>query len=681
MSGPDPYRVLARKYRPTTFEALIGQEALVRTLTNAIAAGRIAQAFILTGVRGVGKTTTARLIARGLNCTGPDGQGKETPAPCGACDNCIAIAGDRHPDVLEMDAASRTGIGDIREIIEAVRYGPVLGRYKIYIIDEVHMLSTAAFNGLLKTLEEPPPFVKFIFATTEIRRVPVTVLSRCQRFDLPRVALATLSAHLIDIAAREEAEVDPAAIQLIARAAEGSVRDALSLLDQAIAHGAGKVGADAVRDMLGLADRGEIFALFDHLMHGRIGEALDIGARLYDRGADPAVIAQDLLDVTHWVTRVKVTPAVADDPGLPEEERRRGRALAESLPMTGLSRAWQMLMKGLTEVRMAPQPMQALEMSLIRMAYAADLPPPEEVLRGLRGEGAPVGAARAAAPAAAAPAAPSGQARAVPAAPADAPRADSPLPGPAAARPAAQPGPSAAGPPPDLPPWEAYPQAGEADAPAWNAGQEDAGQEDEAEALEPLPASFDALVAMFEAHRQMRLAAALHHHAHLVSYAPGRLELRLEPEAPTDLAGRMTQHLRAWTGQQWLVTLSSADGAPTLAVRDATAAAARKAEAAGHPLVQAVLEGFPGAELVDVRQLPPLTGGAELGGMDPEGREPGWADPDGGDSDGGSDESSQHGGPGPGRAEHEGHHDEEPGRHDEAGAGHAGKNAGDAGRA
>ncbi|MEQ9047244.1 MAG: hypothetical protein RLO22_22545, partial [Sneathiellaceae bacterium] len=254
-----------------------------------------------------------------------------------------------------------------------------------------------------------------------------------------------------------------------------------------------------------------------------------------------------------------------------------------------------------------------------------------------------------------------------------------------AARPPARPGPSAAGPPPDLPsdlpPWEAYPQAGEAEAPAW-----DAGPEDEAEVLEPLPASFDALVAMFEAHRQMRLAAALHHHAHLVSYAPGRLELRLEPEAPTDLAGRMTQHLRAWTGQQWLVTLSSAEGAPTLAVRDAAAAAARKAEAAGHPLVQAVLEGFPGAELVDVRQLPPLTGGAELGGMDPDGQEAGWADPDGGDPDGdspdgGSDESSQHGGPGPARAEHEGHDDEEPGRHDEAGAGHAGKNAGDAGRA
>ncbi|MFC3230111.1 DNA polymerase III subunit gamma/tau, partial [Marinibaculum pumilum] len=393
MSGPDPYRVLARKYRPTTFDALIGQEALVRTLTNAIEAGRIAQAFILTGVRGVGKTTTARLIARGLNCSGPDGQGRETPSPCGACDNCLAIAEERHPDVLEMDAASRTGIGDIREIIEAVRYGPVLGRYKIYIIDEVHMLSTAAFNGLLKTLEEPPPFVKFIFATTEIRRVPVTVLSRCQRFDLRRVDVATLSAHLAGIAGQEGAEVDETALQLIARAAEGSVRDGLSLMDQAIAHGSGTVGADAVRDMLGLADRGEIFALFEQLMHGRIGEALDTAMRLYDRGADPVVIAQDLLDVTHWVTRVKVTPAVADDPGLPEEERSRGRSLAEALPMTGLSRAWQMLMKGLTEVRMAPQPMQALEMSLIRMAYAADLPPPEEVLRGLQGAGGGASAA------------------------------------------------------------------------------------------------------------------------------------------------------------------------------------------------------------------------------------------------------------------------------------------------
>jgi len=624
MSDPQPYRVLARKYRPAAFDTLIGQEALVRTLTNAIDAGRIAQAFILTGVRGVGKTTTARLVARALNCTGPDGTGRETATPCGICDNCTAIGEDRHPDVLEMDAASRTGIGDIREIIEAVRYGPVLGRYKVYIIDEVHMLSTAAFNGLLKTLEEPPDFVKFIFATTEIRRVPVTVLSRCQRFDLRRVDLATLSAHLSDVAAREEAQVEPEAIQLIARAAEGSVRDGLSLLDQAIAHGAGTVAAVAVRDMLGLADRGEIFALFDHLMHGRIAEALAVAAQLYDRGADPVVVAQDLLDVTHWVTRVKVLPAVADDPARPENERERGRALAEALPMTGLSRAWQMLMKGLVEVRMAPQPMQALEMALIRMAYAADLPPPEEVIRTLTGAGAGAGAARATAPRGGAP---EGAATASRTRPAD-------------AMPVAEP----AGPPP----WMADEGAERSEGSSGESSGADSRADSGAGEVstEPAPASFPELVALFQARGEMRLAAALHHHAHAVKVAPGHLEMRLEDAAPADIVGKVSHCLRAWTARPWLVSLSGAEGEPTLAEQEEAAAAARRSEAAGHPLVRAVLDGFPGAELVDVRPLPALAGGGE----------------------------TDHG---PG----EEFSDEEPGEHDEAGPGHAGKNAGDAGRA
>ena len=357
MTQPAPYRVLARKYRPSNFAEMIGQDALVRTLTNAIATGRIAQAFILTGVRGVGKTTTARIIARALNCTGADGTGGPTISPCGVCDNCKAIAEDRHPDVFEMDAASRTGIGDIREIIEAVRYAPSMARYKIYIIDEVHMLSTAAFNGLLKTLEEPPPHVKFVFATTEIRKVPVTVLSRCQRFDLKRVEIAVLNAHFKRIAEAESAQIDEDALTLISRAAEGSVRDGLSLLDQAIAHGAGQVNAELVRDMLGLADRGQVFALLDQLLHGQLPEALDNLQAQYRVGADPAVVLQDLLELTHWLTRVKVIGGTPDDVTLPEAQRNRGRDLAAKLGMPVLARSWQMLLKGLQEVRAAPVPL------------------------------------------------------------------------------------------------------------------------------------------------------------------------------------------------------------------------------------------------------------------------------------------------------------------------------------
>ncbi len=386
-TGPETgavYQVFARKYRPSTFADLIGQDAMVRTLTNAIRSDRLAQGYILTGVRGIGKTSTARIIARALNCIGADGNGGPTPEPCGVCENCIAIAEDRHVDVLEMDAASRTGVDDIREVIEGVRYRPTTARFKIYIIDEVHMLSRHAFNALLKTLEEPPEHVKFVFATTEIRKVPVTVLSRCQRFDLRRVEMETLKAHFASIAELEGARVADGALHLIARAADGSVRDGLSLLDQAVSHGDpedGEIGEDQVRAMLGLADRSQSFQLLEAVMAGDVAQALDLLDQLYRDGADPLAILEDLLEITHWLTRIKVVPAVVDAPEVPEIERVRGRNLESRLTMTALARSWQMLLKGLGEVRLAPSPIQAAEMILVRLAHTTDLPTPEEAIR------------------------------------------------------------------------------------------------------------------------------------------------------------------------------------------------------------------------------------------------------------------------------------------------------------
>ncbi len=389
-SSGDSYQVFARKYRPSTFAGLIGQDAMVRTLTNAIGADRLAQAYILTGVRGVGKTSTARIIARALNCIGPGGQNGPTPEPCGECENCRAIAEDRHVDVLEMDAASRTGIDDIREVIDGVRYRPTSARFKIYIIDEVHMVSRQAFNALLKTLEEPPEHVKFIFATTEIRKVPVTVLSRCQRFDLRRVDMETLNAHFADIAEKEGAKISDAALHLIVRAADGSVRDGLSLLDQAISHaeqGEGKEDGEIteaeVRVMLGLADLSKSFMLLEAVLAGDIVPALDLLDQLYREGADPLAILGDLLEITHWLTRIKVAPDAADAPEVPEMERVRGKDMEGRLTMAALARAWQMLLKGLQEVRLAPSPVQAAEMILVRLAHAAELPTPEEAIRGM----------------------------------------------------------------------------------------------------------------------------------------------------------------------------------------------------------------------------------------------------------------------------------------------------------
>ncbi|WP_111422074.1 DNA polymerase III subunit gamma/tau, partial [Rhodoplanes roseus] len=400
------YRVLARKYRPSSFEDLIGQDAMVRTISNAFETGRIPQAWILTGVRGVGKTTTARILARALNYALPDGSiaGPTIHMPTLGL-HCAAIMESRHFDVIEMDAASHNGVDDIRQINDAIRYAPVSARYKVYILDEVHMLSTAAFNAVLKTLEEPPPHAKFVFATTEIRKVPITVLSRCQRFDLRRLDADLLGTHLGNIAAKENVTVDPDALVLIARAAEGSVRDALSLLDQAIAHANGGAGgtvdATGVRTMLGLADRSRVIDLFETLMRGDIAGALTELRDQYDSGADPVTVLEDLAELTHFVTRVKVVPSVAEDRALSEAERTRGRALATALSMRVLSRTWQMLLKGLAEVGAAAKPIAAAEMVLVRIAYAADLPTPDEVIRSLgssaggaeaSGPGAPAGA-------------------------------------------------------------------------------------------------------------------------------------------------------------------------------------------------------------------------------------------------------------------------------------------------
>ncbi|MFZ0018518.1 MAG: DNA polymerase III subunit gamma/tau [Acetobacteraceae bacterium] len=386
------YRVLARKYRPARFDDLIGQAAMVRILRNAFATGRIAHAFMLTGVRGVGKTTTARIIARALNCTAT---GAPTADPCGVCPDCVAILADRHPDVIEMDAASRTGVDDVRELIESTRYRPVQARTKVFIVDEVHMLSRNAFNALLKTLEEPPPHVKFVFATTELRKVPVTVLSRCQRFDLRRVRVAELAAHFGRIATQEAVAVELPALDLIARAADGSVRDGLSLLDQAIAQADGAVTEAAVINMLGLADRGMVFDLFEAVMSGQPREALQITELAYERGADLGMMLQDLLELTYTITRLKSVPSLRDSQELPEAERTRGTALADRLSVPVLARAWQMLLKGVAEVETAPDRRAAAEMVLIRLCHVSDLPPPGDLVRRLgsastQAAGAPV---------------------------------------------------------------------------------------------------------------------------------------------------------------------------------------------------------------------------------------------------------------------------------------------------
>ena len=595
-AAPTPYRVLARKYRPATFADMIGQESLVRSLTNAIASGRIAQGYMLTGVRGVGKTTTARILARAFNCIGPDGKGGATAIPCGQCSHCIAIAEDRHIDVIEMDAASRTGVGDIRELIEGVRYAPAEARYKIYIIDEVHMLSTQAFNALLKTLEEPPVHVKFIFATTDIRKVPVTVLSRCQRFDLRRVDSEALAGYYAQIAAAEGARVAPGALALIARAADGSVRDGLSLLDRALALGeegsvAGEIGEDQIRDMMGLADRSRLFDLFDLLMQGQTAGALAILAELYQSGADPALLLQDLLDLTHWLTRIKFLPQAADDPAAAEIERRRGRELAGRLSISVLTRCWQMLLKGLGEVQAAPSPLQAAEMALIRLTHAAEMPPPGELARRLLEAGAAGNAALAAPPPA--PASVSGPA---PRAPASTQGPTQGLAAPAAGRAAVA--------------------IEESPRPAPSMSQADPA----VQSLAPL--SFGDIVALADAQGDLILRTNLVRHVHLVHFEPGRIEFRPGPQAPTNLANRLGARLTEWTGRRWVVSVSGEAGAPSLEQQAQAAIDAEREAAERHPLVQAALAAFPGSVVEAVRELlppaaPAATGESEAGEQEP----------------------------------------------------------------
>ena len=383
MEEKNKYRVLARKYRPQTFADLIGQDALVRTISNAIANDRLAHAYILTGIRGIGKTTSARIIARALNCVGADGNGSMTPNPCGVCKHCQDIANDCHVDVIEIDAASNTGVEHIREIIEGAKYNPLSARYKIYIIDEVHMLSKSAFNALLKTLEEPPERLKFIFATTEIRKVPVTILSRCQRFDLKRIEVQMLCDYFKTILQKEGVPADDDAVMLIAKAADGSVRDGLSLLDQAIAHGNGSVLTEQVREMIGLSDKVVLFDLYDHIMSGKMNDALTLADEQYNQGTDPLTLAEDLLDLTHFLTRVKISPDLLKDPTLSEHEKEAGKKMSENLSVSTLTRTWQMLLKGVSEIKYADNPLKTLEMLLVRLVYAAELPTPIEAVSRL----------------------------------------------------------------------------------------------------------------------------------------------------------------------------------------------------------------------------------------------------------------------------------------------------------
>ena len=543
--APEPgaaYTVLARKYRPQTFEDLIGQEAMVRTLTNAFSAGRIAHAFMLTGVRGVGKTTTARLLARALNY---ESDTVHQPSVDLGVEgrHCKAIIEGRHIDVLELDAASRTKVDEMRELLDGVRYAPVEARYKVYVIDEVHMLSTAAFNALLKTLEEPPPHAKFIFATTEIRKVPVTILSRTQRFDLRRVEPEVLVKHLEKVVSAEGALLESEGLALIARAAEGSVRDSLSLLDQALvqAERGQIVRADVVRDMLGLADRAQTIALFESILGGRTAEALEQFRTLYGFGADPAQVVNDLLEHAHGATVAKTLGP--DATRLPNDQAQRLAALGATVSAGSLSRVWQMLLKAYDEVRRAPDPAAATEMAIVRLAYASDLPGPEEALKRLQ-SGAPAGGGS---------------------------------------------GPQSSGP------------SGGGNVTSFGA----AAQMRPAPAPEPMarPQSFEEVVALIASRRDIGLRMDVERFVRLVSFKPGAIVFEPAPGAPSDLSRKLSLRLKEWTGQTWLVAAEGGGGGESLYERERRQEGEARAKLEQDPFVQDVLKTFPGAEIVAIRRL------------------------------------------------------------------------------
>ena len=579
-----PYRVLARKYRPSSFEDLIGQDAVVRTVSNAFETGRIPQAWILTGVRGVGKTTTARILARALNYELADGSVKgPTIHMPGLGVHCQAIMESRHMDVLELDGASNNSVEEVRQIIDSVRYAPASARYKVYIIDEVHMLSTAAFNAFLKTLEEPPEHAKFVFATTEIRKVPVTVLSRCQRFDMRRVEADVLMRHLANIAAKENVEIEPEALGVIARAAEGSVRDSLSLLDQAIAHAAGKVQAAAVRQMLGLADRTRVIDLFESLARGDIASAFREFREQYDTGADPIVVLSDLAEFVNFVTRVKIVPATADNVAFSETERLRGRDFALKLSMRVLSRMFQMLLKGIAEVQAATRPAAAAEMVLVRIAYVADMPTPDEAIRMIEQNGG-------ASPAVAASEAPRG-------APAPTASASSVAPAPLRTSTAARAEATA------------RPQAMQAP-----------------QAPQSAPArklrNFPELVALASEQRDVMTKGALEADVRLVRFEDGRLEIALQPNAPRTLVNDLSRKLELWTGRRWTVIVSNETGQPTLREQNLVAKGQRERAAEADPRVREVLARFPGAKVIEVRQLAPEPPESDISAGDPDADDP-----------------------------------------------------------
>lgn len=563
------YQVLARKYRPETFTDMVGQDAMVQTLQNAFEADRIAHAFILTGIRGTGKTTTARIIAKGMNCIGADGNGGPTISPCGTCENCVSISEGRHVDVMEMDAASRTGVGDIRELIDSVHYRAASARYKIYIIDEVHMLSTSAFNALLKTLEEPPEHVKFIFATTEIRKIPVTVLSRCQRFDLRRIEPEVMIALMRKIATAEKADIADDALALITRASEGSARDATSLLDQAIAHGAGETTVDQVRAMLGLADRGRVLDLFDLIMKGDAAGALNELSSQYAEGADPMAVLRDMAEITHWVSVIKLSPDAADDPTVFPDERERGKQAATDLPMRALTRMWQMLLKALEEVAAAPNAMMAAEMAIIRLTHVAELPSPEELVRKLQnmpttppsgGGGASPNGGNG-----------GGSAQAT---------ASVPVSGTISSGPTAM---------------------------IAGGGQTSAIPEAQIDTALSVYAEFRHVIELIKSRRDVKLLVEVENFLKLVKYSPGRIEFQPTADAPRDLATRLANRLQSWTGVRWGVTVVSEGGGATIAQERAAHRDDLQGQALQHGMVQAVLLAFPGAEIRDVKTLEELS--------------------------------------------------------------------------